>query len=48
MIKRGFTKLLTEMKKIGKKDYIDLLSEDYENDLNNIIFPSPLTFILQE
>ena len=47
-INGGFAKLLTGMKKIDKKNFINILSEVYENDLNNIVFPSPLTFIIQE
>jgi len=44
----GFSQLLTGIKKMDKKDYIDMLSEIYENDLNNMKFPSPLIFIIQE
>ena len=44
----GFAKLLTGETKINKNDYIDKLSEIYENDLENMDFPSPLVFIIKE
>jgi len=42
----GFARLLTENN--YKKDYIDTLSEIYENDLKNMKFPTPLIFIIKE
>ena len=44
----GFSQLLTGIKKIENKDFIDQLSEIYENDLINMEFPSPLIFIIKE
>ena len=44
----GFSKLLTGEIKSNKKKYIDKLSEIYDNDLNNMEFPSPLIFIIKE
>jgi len=35
------------LKKSGK-DYIDLLSEIYDNDLKNTVFNIPLIFIIKE
>ena len=44
----GFAKLLTE-KNFGKnKDYIDLLSDIYENDLKGTKFEIPLIFVIIE
>ena len=37
-----FAQLLTGIKKINNQNLIDILSEIYENDLNNIIFPSAI------
>jgi len=37
-----FAQLLTGIKKINNKNFIDILSEIYENDLSNIIFPSAI------
>ena len=44
----GFAKLLTGEEKNDKKDYIDKLSEIYDNDLQKMKFPSPLIFIIKE
>jgi len=44
----GFAQLLTGIKKTNKTDFIDMLSETYENDLSNMEFPAPLIFIFQE
>ena len=44
----GFARLLTGLEKNDKRDFIDKLSEIYENDLNNMTFPSPLIFIIKE
>ena len=44
----GFAKLLTEKNDNNEKDYIDKLSEIYDNDLKNIIFESPLIFTNKE
>ena len=44
----GFAKLLTGEEKNNKKDYIDKLSEIYDNDLQKMKFPSPLIFIIKE
>ena len=45
----GFAKLLTNGNNYDKnsKDYIDILSETYNNDLNNSDFYDPLIFILK-
>ena len=44
----GFSQLLTGIKIIDKKDSIDMLSEVYESDLNNMKFLSPLIFIIRD
>ena len=44
----GFSKLLTGIVKIDKEDYIDQLSEIYDNDLGSMKFPAPLIFIIKE
>ena len=49
----GFSRLLTEQKykideKNKKKDFLDILSDTYENDLNEMKIPSPLIFINKE
>ena len=45
-----FTNLLTGIKKPNKKDFLDMISEVYENDLNNNnnYFSSPLIFLIPE
>ena len=44
----SFAKLIAGIDKRKNKDYIDELSEKYENDLKNIKFESPLIFIIKE
>ena len=44
----GFDKLLTGVYKSKKTDYIDQLSEIYDNDLKNMKFKEPLIFINKE
>jgi ABC-type multidrug transport system fused ATPase/permease subunit len=47
----GFAKLLTGIDGENyneKKDYIDKLSEIYDNDLKEMEFPDPLIFIIKE
>ena len=44
----GFSKLLTGIDKNDKKDFIDKLSEVYDNDLHNMTFDTPLVFIIKE
>ena len=45
----GFAKLLTGTDNNDKnKDYIDKLSEIYDNDLKGMEFPDPLIFIIKE
>jgi len=45
----GFAKLLTGTDNYNKnKDYIDKLSEIYDNDLKGMEFPDPLIFIIKE
>ena len=51
----GFSKLLTGIQTISefnengkKKDFIDILSDTYENDLNDMKIPSPLIFLNKE
>ena len=44
----GFAKLLTEKNDNNEKDYIDKLSEKYNNDLKNTIFDVPLIFTIKE
>ena len=44
----SFAKLIAGIDKNSKKDYIDELSEKYENDLKNMKFKSPLIFIIKE
>ena len=44
----GFSKLLTGYTENKDIDYIDLLSEQYENDLNKMKFISPLVFLDKE
>ena len=49
-INGGFAKLLTEINNnnIKEKDYVDLLSEAYCNDLLDMEFPSPFGFMTKE
>ena len=47
-INGGFSKLLTGIEKMDKKDYIDKLSEVYDNDLHDLKFETPLVFIIKE
>jgi len=44
----GFPRLLTGMEQSEEKDYIDKLSNIYDNDLRNMKFPEPLIFIVKE
>ena len=44
----GFAKLLNEKDNDKKKDYIDLISEIYDNDLKGTKFEIPLIFIIKE
>ena len=44
----SFPKLLTGEFKSKKENYIDKLSEVYDNDLDNMKFSSPLIFIIKE
>ena len=44
----GYAQLLTGIKKIYEKDFIDMLSKIYDNDSNEMEFPSPLIFINQK
>ena len=44
----GFSRLLIGIDNNEKKDYIDKLSEIYDNDLQNMKFESPLIFIIKE
>ena len=49
--KSGFAKLLTETSNNDDdddKDYIDKLSEIYNNELKDMEFPDPLIFIIKE
>ena len=44
----GFSRLLTGTEINDEKDYIDKLSNIYDNDLRNMKFPEPLIFIVKE
>ena len=44
----SFAKLIAGIDKNSNKDYIDELSEKYENDLKKMKFKSPLIFIIKE
>ena len=44
----SFAKLIAGIDKNSDKDYIDELSEKYENDLKKMEFKSPLIFIIKE
>jgi len=44
----SLAKLIAGIDKNDKKDYIDELSEKYENNLNEMKFNSPLIFIIKE
>jgi len=45
---RGFAKMITEKKEDKKKDYIELISKIYENELKDMKFDIPLIFINRE
>ena len=44
----GFAKLIAGIDKNSGKDYIDELSEKYDNDLKKMTFETPLIFIIKE
>jgi len=44
----GYCRLLTGLEVNEEKDYIDKLSNIYDNDLRNMKFPEPLIFIVKE
>jgi len=44
----GFSKLLKGIDKNDKKDFIDKLSEVYDNDLHSMTYNTPLVFIIKE
>ena len=44
----NFAKLIAGIDRNNQKDYIDELSEKYENDLKKMVFETPLIFIIKE
>ena len=44
----GYSKLLTGEIKPESTDYVDILSEIYDNDLKNEVYENPKAFIIKE